>query len=392
MATVQMPPLPSPHPAAGPASLLSLSFPSDPQLSPGGERVAFVLTRVGEENPQNPDPEFPKPRYKSRVQLWADGKVRDLTLVEGRDSSPRWAPDGRSLAVLSDRRGEPDKPGKNQVFLLPLDGGEARQLTRFETGVSELAFSPDGRYLSFLSRGDAVDRRDERGEPRATESVRYRFNGRGMLPPESAALYLHDLQSGEASVWHAPASDITDYSWRPDSAGVLFVSSLSEEDAAFWRQEVFELPLGGEPRRLTRWAAPLSGLAPHPDGERFAAVGRPPGSLNTEDPHPFLFTPDGEGRRLDPAWDFPAGNSVAGDLHVGAFPERPVWTDPETLALSYTVGGSCGLFGVSLEGVVSPLLHHPERVVSAFSLIGGGLAYLDESVTEPPEVYLNGRR
>ncbi|WP_424949726.1 prolyl oligopeptidase family serine peptidase [Deinococcus sp.] len=380
--------------AAAPETLFAFQFPSDPQVSPDGRRVAFVMTRIAEASDRpTDDPDYSRPRYRSRIQLSDGGPAQDLTFgkgTDGLDTAPLWSPDGGSLAFLSDRA------GRNQLFLLPLRGGEARQFTTFKAGVSGAAFSPDGRYLSFLSGGDAHDRRDERGEARAVTSVRYRSNGRGMLPGQPAGLYLHDLQSGETVLWCAPALDIADYVWRPDSGGVLLVSSASEEAAVRWQQEVFELELGQEtPRQLTRWAAPLGNLAAHPDGVRFAAVGRPPGSVNTEDLHVFLFGPGGEGTRLDVGWDRPAGNIVAGDLHVGRFPDRPVWADSHTLRLLYTVGGSVGLFdlgleGVSLEGTVTPCLHDPRRVVTGFTAIGDRLAHISESATEPTEVYLNG--
>jgi len=377
--------------SAVPESLFAFQFPSDPQVSPDGTRVAFVLTRIAEPpDVSKDDPEFARPRYLSRIQLSNGGPARDLTSGEGRDASPRWSPDGTALAFLSDRQ---DKHGKNQLFLLPLGGGEARQLTTFRAGVSGPAFSPDGRYLSFLSRGETRDRRDERGEARVVTSVRYRSNGRGMLPPEAASLYLHDLQTGETGLWHAPAFDLSDVVWRPDGSGVLLVTSATEDDAVFWRQDVYELKVGQDtPRQLTRWAAPIGSLAPHPDGVRFAGIGRPPGSLNTEDAHVFLFGANGEGARLDAAWDFPAGGSVAGDLHVGSFPDRPVWTGEHTLTLPYTVGGSVGLFDLNLEGQVTPRLHDARRVLTGFTLNGHGLAHISESADTPTEVYLNGSR
>ena len=173
--------------AATPESLFAFQFPSDPQVSPGGKRVAFVMTRIAEAG-QKPveDADFARPRYHSRIQLSDGGPARDLTSGkggEGCDSAPVWSPDGTALAFLSDRDGD-----TLQLYLLPLGGGEARQLTRLRGGVGSVQFSPDGRFLSFLSQGDACDRRDERGEARVITSLRYRSNGRGLLPQQPDSL------------------------------------------------------------------------------------------------------------------------------------------------------------------------------------------------------------
>ncbi|MFC4453093.1 S9 family peptidase [Deinococcus sonorensis] len=377
-------------PSVQPDSLYALTFPSDPQLSPDGRRAVFVLTRIEEEDPLAADPAFPKPRYRSRLQLTDGGPARDLTAGRGRDASPRWSPDGRTIAFLSDR--DERTKGRMQLYVLAPDGGEARQLTTFKTGVSGAEWSPDGQFLSFQSRGDTEDKREERGEPYATEALSYRSNGRGLLPETPAALYLHRLDSGETRLWHQPEQPISDYAWWPDGRGVLLVSSLSNTDAAQWRSEVFDLPLEGERRQLTSWAAPIGNLAPHPDGVRFAGVGRAPGTLNTQDPHVFLFSESGEGRRLDGGWDRPTSNIVAGDLHVGSFPERPRWRDEQILTLLSTLGGSTAIIELGLDGEVQVQQHDPERLISAFSLQAGQLAWLSESVTEPPELYLNGER
>src|SRR6478609_575596 len=91
--------LPSTIPARPtPQSLLALAFPSDPQISPDGRRVAFVLSRVEEEDPLKPEPTFARPRYKAHIWLAGDGAARAITAGEGRDTSPRWSPAGTHLA------------------------------------------------------------------------------------------------------------------------------------------------------------------------------------------------------------------------------------------------------------------------------------------------------
>ncbi|AFZ68888.1 S9 family peptidase [Deinococcus peraridilitoris] len=370
-----------------PDSLLKFVFPSDPQVSPDGQQVAYVLTRIEEEDPRKPDPEYPKPRYKSAVYLGGQGGVRQLTAGLKRDSAPRWSPDGSQLLFVSDRE---DKP---QLFVLSLSGGEARQLTALKSGVGEGQWSPDGLTVAFLSRGDFEDRGPDRGEARVVEKLRYKFNGAGFLPDKTRDLYLLNVESGEARILHAPPSEISDFVWKLDGSGLLFVSSVDEHKEALWESEVFDVNLSGEVRQLTRWGSSLSGLAVHPSGERFVAVGHPGDKRNTEDPHVFEFSlraPDSAPRRLDAQVDFPVGNIVAGDCHVGSFPGRPVWLG-DTLTLLYTVGGSCGLFEL-LQGDKRERVFHPGQVVAGFTANANGSAYLLESDHDYPEVYLNGKK
>ena len=147
----------------------------------GGARAASRSSRrpVPPVRPVRPAPVAR--RAARRVQRQADGRrprrlpVRDLagtdrwstparqvTIGSRADRRPRFSPDGRTLAFISDRRllveEEPDRPKEakdrldcDQLFLLPLDGGEARRLTDLPRGVTDLAWSPDGRSLAVLS-------------------------------------------------------------------------------------------------------------------------------------------------------------------------------------------------------------------------------------------------
>ncbi|HEY9326598.1 MAG TPA: hypothetical protein VIS26_08520, partial [Candidatus Limnocylindria bacterium] len=118
--------------------LYAFRFLADAQLSPDGERVAFVVRTVAPE----------RDGYRSAIWLVPfDGSKEALrfTSGSGQDAHPRWSPDGRALAFLSDRgaaqektdgKGKKGKP-KN-VFVLSLDGGEARQLTTSEDDCGDI--------------------------------------------------------------------------------------------------------------------------------------------------------------------------------------------------------------------------------------------------------------
>ena len=128
-------------------------IPTDPQLAPGGDRIAFTVQTVA------------PGRDGYRHGIWSapfDGSApaEPLTMGSRHDTNPRFAPDGGTLAFLSDRRlaveDEPaaakDREDGVQVYLLPLDRpGEARRLTDLPRGVEEIAWSPDGRRLAVVS-------------------------------------------------------------------------------------------------------------------------------------------------------------------------------------------------------------------------------------------------
>ncbi|KAB2673715.1 MAG: S9 family peptidase [Verrucomicrobia bacterium] len=110
---------------------------SDPQPSPDGQWIACVVTDVDkDENRANSD-------------VWVvptdGGEPRQLTRSPKHDRHPRWSPDGRNLAFESNR------DGAFQIYVLSLDGGEARRITSLATEATQPAWSPDGRHVAFVS-------------------------------------------------------------------------------------------------------------------------------------------------------------------------------------------------------------------------------------------------
>ncbi|MGB9634049.1 MAG: TolB family protein, partial [Chloroflexaceae bacterium] len=128
--------------------LYELGWLEDARISPDGRTVAYVHVTV--ERRAN--------RYRRAIYLAPaeGGAPRRFTAGAPRERQPRWSPDGRRLAFVSDRH---DSQG--QIYVIARDGGEAQQLTAMPNGASDPVWSPDGRMIAFLAPVSEEERRRE---------------------------------------------------------------------------------------------------------------------------------------------------------------------------------------------------------------------------------------
>ena len=111
---------------------------ADPQISPDGKQVVYVVTTMNVE------------ANKSTANLWlaaTDGKTppRQLTTTDKKDRHPRWSPDGKKILFESNRSGD------SQLWVIDLGGGEAKQLTTISTEAATGIWSRDGKHIAFVS-------------------------------------------------------------------------------------------------------------------------------------------------------------------------------------------------------------------------------------------------
>src|SRR3989442_4719358 len=172
-------PLPELLPPLTAEDLYALRFLTDAQLSPDGARVAFTVRTVTPE----------RDGYTSSVWLVPfDGSQEAVRFTSGagQDAQPRWSPDGRTLAFLSDRAAPEKADGKKRkpknLFVLALDGGEARQLTSFEDDCGDLAWSPAVRRLAFTVKDAKLAQADADGL-RVDERMRDKHDEDGLSDP-----------------------------------------------------------------------------------------------------------------------------------------------------------------------------------------------------------------
>jgi len=207
-----------------PEDYFSFKFISDPHISPDGKVVAYVLTVIDQK----------KNRRESAIWVVpADGSAapRRLSAVGFSSNSPRWSPDGKTLAFLSARAPESssgEKP-KPQIYLLSISGGgEATALTKSKNGVQTYQWSPEGSRIAVVSSSgpmDGISTADRKSDVRHYTHIRYKFNDSGWFDDKRRHLWVVSVPGGEAKqITEGQDWNDTDPQWSPDGTRIAFVS------------------------------------------------------------------------------------------------------------------------------------------------------------------------
>ena len=181
-----------------PQDLYAIQLVEDPQITPDGEQIAYVKAEID------------RTTYEYHRNIWvtsASGTPGRRFTAGDNDTTPRWSPDGQSLAFLRRAAGEV-KPknederghgvGKAQLWVLPADGGEARQLTWARYGVGDPEWSPDGAFIVYSAEvGEPDDREAEDAAlhdkrvpaVRTIDRLWNRFDGKGWIYERRSHLF-----------------------------------------------------------------------------------------------------------------------------------------------------------------------------------------------------------
>jgi dipeptidyl aminopeptidase/acylaminoacyl peptidase len=247
-----------------------------PKVSPDGDWVLYTVTTTDLKKDEH------------ATTLWKvswDGK-RDVQLTYGYNggvSAPSWSPDGKYISFLSGRKGTAKG---TQLWVLPTSGGEARQLTHVDKKQGEIKayrWSPDGKRLLLtvhvgrvVSANAFNDAKDKKYiAPIVIQRYLFKQDVHGYITASSHTfLYLYDVATGKMEKLTAGKKfDESDGAWSPDGKWIAFVSNHTAEPERNLNSDVFVVAAkaGSEPKQLTHYSgADLGPLAWSPNGKRIA--------------------------------------------------------------------------------------------------------------------------
>jgi dipeptidyl aminopeptidase/acylaminoacyl peptidase len=233
--------------------LLKVHRVSDPQVSPDGRTIAFTIT--------DPDVAANKPRTQIYLVPMEGGEPRALTSGDQSSESPRWSPDGKRLAYISD----------SQVWTIDVASGEKKKVTNVATGADAPVWSPDGKWIAFTSdvypectnddcnrkRAQAAD--ESKVKAKMADRLLFR-HWKTWKEGKRSHIFVVSIDGGAArdltpGDWDAPPFSLggpPEYAFSPDSKELAFTRNTDKDEAISTNNDLFTVAVtGGEARRIT---------------------------------------------------------------------------------------------------------------------------------------------
>ena len=344
-----------------PEASLNMRSISDLQFSPDGNRLAFVVTE-------------PAKGERRARHIWLyekrSGAVRQFTYSPKSEFSPRWSPDGKQLAFISDR------DEQQQIYAMRADGGEANALTKGKRGVSSFAWSPDGKLIAFLAPDAKTEAEEKKEKDKDDAHVTDKED-------KHARLWLLTLDTSEAKALTETKWEIREAVWHPAGTG-LMLSATDHPESDQNTERIFFFRLwetaGSERKAVNTMTELLAPRGPFgdiriaSDGQRMAFIGcREDGPS----PHDLMLARHGDKSTQN---------------LTGASVDRPVfdyrWSKDGGLIAIVEDGFHTKFVAFTAEGALRDVPTIPVNP-NAFSLSDSGeVAFAGHTGTAPPELWV----
>jgi dipeptidyl aminopeptidase/acylaminoacyl peptidase len=336
-----------------PETALNLRLISDLQFSPDGARVAFIVT------------EPPKGERRAR-HIWLydkkSGAVRQFTFSAKDETSPRWSPDGKQLAFLSNR------DDQQQIYVMRAESGEAAAVTKGKRSVRTFAWSPDSKQIAYLApdaKSDAEEKKDkDKDDARVVDK-----------DDKQPRLRLLTLATSEVKALTDSKWEISELAWLT-TGDRLVVSATDHPESDQETHRIFSISVPDGSRRLILAPhGPFRDLQVSPDGAAVSYVGC---RVDGPSPHDLVLLDIGK---------HATRNLTGASLDRAVLEHR--WTKDGSVLALYADGFRNKLVGFSPEGMSKNPANPPATNVNAFAVSDAGdVVFAGQSATTPPELWL----
>jgi len=257
--------------------MMKLHRVSAPQVSADGKWVAFTVATADMEANRNASNVW--------IVSTAGGEAMQVT-QSGHDSSPAWSPDAKTLAFVSSR------DGNSQVYLLSMEGGEAKKLTTLSTGADLFQWAPDGKTIAFTSavyldcKDDACNsKRDEEKEKSKVKARIYdhllfrhwdhwnegKRSHLFVIPVDGNASARDLTPTADYDIPPDERGEASDFAFSPDGKEICYTAVPDKVEAISTNGELFVVPVaGGEPKKITTNPGFDGNPVYSPDGQHIA--------------------------------------------------------------------------------------------------------------------------
>lgn len=356
--------------------LCKFKFVGDPTVSPNKDKAAYVLTHVDKE----------KDGYYSFIYVTdLKGEGRQFTSHYSNeklviDTAPKWAPDGSTLAFRSNRT------GKNQIWLLHTDGGEAIQLTDVKQGIGDFTWSPDGKQLVVTINGEfklttdkEEEKKDEKSDVKIVTRLRYKGDGVGIYNNDRKHIYLFDIETRTYAKITEGDHDFSQPRFSTDGKSLFYIATKAEDKEWGYLPAIWKYDIASK-KEVLFYQGNGYIMAPSlsHDGKWLAFAGHTRGERSQGNANVLLLSLEtGKVTNLTESFDYTVGNLVGVDAKYDTAEFRLIWDSKSSNIYFYaTVGGDCQLFKVNLDGTVSAALSSSVTSVTSFDLVNDNQAVL----------------